>query len=360
MRNILIVTIALLVAGLIVLQQSAGVPPAQLANIFVQWPVEQKIVVIAVGVVLAFTSIVAIWQSDKLNQQSRAIATLQDRMSGVRDQLAKAEQEQNGADAALRYLVGSDPVVLIDDMQQRLARSEAAATLQQSQNEAIDLQSRIDEIVQRQQGLRARLGSISEKRRNIEPMLGQIKERQALIERSLSDIEKDENGKNLDARIKDAESFVIRGQNRLGSLDTLFEGLGDLNRQLEALDSRIAPLKHADAGIKQRLADVAALCGKIDAAFSDLERDGNATIQDRVDRLRKNRQEIEGRLSALTENFNSLEAIRGDIGSYFEQMSIALDKHSSRAELAEADLNRLKSLSLAAEGPKNAIQRNAS
>lgn len=327
----MIASVAVLVLMLLFLQQSSGIAPGQLVNILAQWPIEQKLAVIAAAVVLLFLVGVGVWQSDKITQQAKAIASLQKRMSGLRDEIAVAEQSQTGADAALRYLVGSDPITALDEMQQRLVRAEAGAAVAKSQNEAVDLQTRIDEIRQRQQALRSQLGAVSERRRAIEPMLSEIKERQATIERSLSDLEKDESGTSLDAKVKDAEAFLHRGQTRMSALDGLFAGLSEIKTRAEALQSGIDPLRNSETGIKALFTEVTALRNKLDAALTSLEREENEAVADRVQRLAKGKQELESRLGALNDCLNSLESIRGDIGAHFEKLSASLGDHLKRA-----------------------------
>jgi predicted nucleic acid-binding Zn-ribbon protein len=327
----MIASIALLVLVLLFLQQNSGVTPSQIVSTISQWPVEQKLAIVVGGVVFLFLLVAGIWQSDKIAQQARAVEALQKRMNGLRDEAAAVEQNQSGADAALRYLVGSDPTATIDDLQQRIAQAEAKTSVQKGQNEAIDLQSRIDEIRQRQQALRAQLGSVSEKRRVIDPMLGELKERQTMIERSLADLEKDESGNTLDARLKDSEGFLHRGHARLDALEALFGGLKQVKEHADLLQTEISPLKHADTGIKALFGEVLTLRNQLDAALSALEREENEAISDRVERLSKSKQEIERRLAALTDCFGSLEALRGDISGHFEKMNTALGNHLKRA-----------------------------
>ena len=212
MRIFLMISSALLIVALIVLQQSAGMAPGAIINTILGWPIEQKLAAFVAIAAIVCVLVVAIWQSDRIAQQAKAIAVLQNRVNGIRDQVAAVEGEQTAADAAVRHLVGTDPVATIEDVQQRLAQSETRTAEQSAQNEAVDLQTRIDEIRKRQHALRTQLGAVSEKRRVIEPMLGEVKERQQLIERSLGDLEKDESGKTLDVRLQETEGFLNRGR----------------------------------------------------------------------------------------------------------------------------------------------------
>jgi chromosome segregation ATPase len=330
MRIFLIVSCALLVVALIVLQQSLGLAPGAILNAVLGWPIEQKLAVVVAVAALLCVLIAAIWQSEKIAQQGRAIALLQNRVNGIRDQVSAVDGEQAGADAAVRHLVGTDPVAIIEDVQQRLVQSEARTTEQAALNEAVDLQSRIDEIRRRQQALRTQLGSVSEKRRVIEPMLGEVKERQQLIERSLGDLEKDESGKTLDARLQETEGFLNRGHTRLEAIETIFGKFEQLRDGLQKLQGDITPLRSQDAGIKALVEQVGALQKEVDLALVSLEKDDSGTIGERLDRLSKGKSELEQRIAALTDSFDSLEAIRRDIGEHFQRLNSALDGHLKR------------------------------
>jgi chromosome segregation ATPase len=330
MRIVLIVSTALLVVALIVLQQSLGIAPSDAFSAFLLWPVEQKLAIVLILAVVLFLVAAGIRQSDKIAQQARAIDILQKRMNGLRDQTTAADEQQGGADAAVRHLVGTDPVATIDDIQQRLTQTEARTSEQAAQNEAVDLQSRIDEIRRRQQALRTQLGSASEKRRVIEPMLGEVKERQALIERALGDLEKDETGKTLDVRLEETEGFLNRGHARLEGLEATFGKFEQVRDRMQQLQGEITPLRSTESGIKALVEKVAALQTEVDSALLSLEKDDSGTIGERFDRLSKSKSELEQRISALTDCFGSLEAIRQDVGEQFKRLTAALDGHLKR------------------------------
>ncbi|HWV51043.1 hypothetical protein [Pseudorhodoplanes sp.] len=327
MRIFLIVSSALLVVALIVLQQSLGLAPGAAVNAVLGLPIEQQLAIIVAIAVIIGVLVAAIWQSDKIARQGRAIAVLQNRVNGIRAEVSAVDEQQTGADAAVRHLVGSDPVATIDDIQKRLAQAEVEAAQQASQNEAVDLQGRIDEIRRRQQALRTLLGSVSEKRRVVAPMLGEVKERQALIERALGELEKDENGKRLDERLKETEGFLNRGHTRLDNLEAIFTKFEQVRDSLLQLQNETAPLRSADSGIKALVGDVIEQQKKFDAALLSLEKDEETSISERLERLTKTKSELEHRLVALTECFGSLEAIRRDIGEHFQKLNATLDGH---------------------------------
>jgi chromosome segregation ATPase len=327
MRIVLIVNVALLVVALFVLHQSLGVTPTDLLNAILAWPIEQRLALLLIAAIVLFLIGAGIWQSDRIAQQTRAIAILQKRVNGIRAEISAVDEQQSGADAAVRHLVGTDPVATIDDVQQRLALTEARTSEQAAQNEAVDLQSRIDEIRRRQQALRTQLGSVSEKRRVIEPMLGEVKERQALIDRALGDLEKDETGKTLDTRLEETEGFLNRGHTRLEGLETTFGRFEQVRDRMQQLQGEITPLRSAESGIKALVEQVAALQKEVDLALLALEKDDSGTIGERFDRLSKGKSELEQRIGALTECFGSLESIRRDVGEQFKRLTVALNGH---------------------------------
>lgn len=330
MRIVLIVGVAILVVALVVLHQSLGITPRDLLDTVLGWPIERKLALVLIAVIVLFLIGAAIWQSDRIAQQSRAIDILQKRVNGIRTEISAVEEQQSGADAAVRHLVGTDPVATIDDIQQRLSQTEVRTSEQAAQNEAVDLQSRIDEIRRRQQALRTQLGSVSEKRRVIEPMLGEVKERQALIDRALGDLEKDETGKTLDARLEETEGFLNRGHTRLEGLETTFGKFEQVRDRMQQLQGEIAPLRSVETGIKALVDQVGALQKEVDAALLSLEKDESGTIGERFDRLSKSKSELEQRVAALTECFGSLETIRQDVGEQFKRLTAALDGHLKR------------------------------
>jgi chromosome segregation ATPase len=334
MRVLMIAGGVALIAALVVFQQSMGVGIGDIWNAILGWSIAQQAAVAVIAAVVVFFLAVSLWQSDRIAQQSQAIDILQKRMSGLRDDSAAAEEQQSGADAAIRHLVGTDPVAIIDDVQQRLTDAETRTAQQAVQNEAVDLQSRIDEIRSRQQALRTQLGTVSEKRRTIEPMLGEVKERQALIERSLGDLEKDETGKNIHTRLEEAEGFLSRGHTRLDALEKAFGSLTEIRDRLEKLHSEVTPLKSADTGVKALLGSVVAAQNRLDAALLSLEKDDSETIGARIERLSKAKADMEQRIASLNECFGSLEAMRSDIGSHFDKLHFTLEGHRKRDDSA--------------------------
>lgn len=327
MRKVLIVSVAILILAAFFLQQGLQIEPNEAFSTILRWPIEQRIALLAIGGAVLSVIGAGIWQSDKLAHQTRVIDALRRKIQGIRDDASLMEKNQGVADAAVSHLVGTDPVATVDDIQQRLASAEKHTSVQQGQDDAVDLQSRMDEIRRRQQALRTQLGSASDRRRGIEPVLAEVKDRQVLLERSLAALEKDDSGNSLDSRLGESESFLTQSQTRLDALEGMFVKLKQLKERSEQIQAEILPLESSESGIKFAFGEVVALRNQLDTALAELEKDENGTVKERMERLLKSKLEIEQRIAALTECFSSLEAIRRDIGGHFESLNATLKHH---------------------------------
>ena len=113
-----------------------------------------------------------------------------------------AHRTQEHFDAAVQHLVDSDPEEAISSLQKKLTETEQRAVLQQSRNEAVDLQDRIGDIRRRQKALRETVGVKAEQRRVMEPVFGELRDRQRQLERSLTELEVDDNKNSVAVRLK--------------------------------------------------------------------------------------------------------------------------------------------------------------
>jgi hypothetical protein len=166
--------IVLLGASAFFAKEALGLDPNQMSSLFSALSAPQRLA--ASAIIFAALSLIgsAIWQA---HRHARQIRLLHARFKGIRDALM-AHGSQHDFDAAVQHLFGSDPEEAISSLQKKLADTEQKATLQQSQNEAADMQVRLDGIRRRQQALREMIGGVAEERRAIEPVFGELRERQ--------------------------------------------------------------------------------------------------------------------------------------------------------------------------------------
>ena len=169
-------------------------------------------------------------------------------MKSARDDMVVAHGLQSHFDGVVQHLVDSTPQQAITELQKRLVETEQKVALQQSQNEATDIEEQLDDIRRRQQTLRETVGEVAERRRVTEPVFAEIKDRQRQLERSLSKLEVDDNKHNLADRLQEIGGEVLAIQKRLAVLQ---ESLTTLNRYKEDLDKTNAELGAA-AGAGRR------------------------------------------------------------------------------------------------------------
>jgi chromosome segregation ATPase len=337
MRNFVIIWIVvlLLAAGLMIL--NAGLDHSALAAIFLSLPVTQMVTLGVVGVASLALLGAALVQSDRLARQHKTIATLAGRLDGVRQSTRALGEAQTGVDAVLQRVVGSDPEEALTTLSRKLTEAERATLLQQSHNEAIDMESRADDIRRRQQALRGRLGDVFDKRRLVEPIFGELKERQSIIERSIQDFEKGEGGKSLEAHLAELTDFVRRTEERFQAVDQGILTLERIKTEIARLQGRIAPLESPDTGIKRAIQEVTGFRDRLADALDRLEQDGDRKVSQRVQELADKTREFEQRVASLCDHFVTLDTVRTDIGILFTRLSVALATHAARDKSKEQD-----------------------
>jgi hypothetical protein len=154
--------IVLLVASAFFAGATLDLSPAQISIHFSALPGPQRF---ALGAIIFTTlSLIgsSVWQAYSLARQNKL---LRDRLRGLRQGAVAAHGSQYEFDAAVQHLVDSDPEEAFASLQKTLTETEQKAALQQSRNESVDMEDRLDEIRRRQQALRETIGVVAEKRR---------------------------------------------------------------------------------------------------------------------------------------------------------------------------------------------------
>lgn len=322
MRNLVMACTLVLVFGLGFMILDTG---SELINGFLARSLAQQIALSICGVAAVVLLGTALWQSLELTRQGGALRVANERLAGVQQSARALTAAQNATDAALGTLVGSEPEDTLTALSQKLTEAERTALLQHSQNEAVDLESRADDIRRRQQALRVRLGDVIEKRRLVEPIFAELKERQAIIGRATADYEKGETGKSLEEQLQELIAFVKQAEARFEAFDRALVTLDGLKGELGALQARIAPLEAPVGGIRTVVREVGRLGDRLAADLDRMERDGDRKLSDRVSELSDAKRDFEERVARLTEQVAKLETIRSDVGGLLGRLSGMLD-----------------------------------
>ena len=291
-------------------KETLGLDLGQISTHFSALPASQRL---ATGAIV-FTALSligsAIWQAYRLARQDKDLRLLRARFKGIRRDTVIGHVSQNNFDTAVQNLFDSDPEEAISSLQKKLADTEQRATLQQGQNEAVDMQARVDEIRRRQQALRETIGGVAEKRRAIEPVFGELRDRQRQLERSLTELETDDGKNNLAVRLKELDQDVSL---ILARLKVLQDSLTTLNRFKEEMgksQDELVPLRAPEAGINALIDELRIRRDQLNITLDEFESSGDEKLGLRVEALSKGKLEIEQKVARLDESFNILNAIR--------------------------------------------------
>lgn len=315
----------------VVAQQGFGYDLGRLSAHFFELPQGQRwaagfIVVMAIALIGT-----SIFLSRRMSRQDESLRMLRARLKSARDDMVVAHGLQNHFDGVVQHLVDSTPQEAITALQKRLVETEQKVALQQSQNEATDIEEQLDDIRRRQQTLRETVGEVAEKRRVTEPVFAEIKDRQRQLERSLAKLEVDDNKHNLADRLQEIGGEVMAIQKRLGVLQ---ESLVTLNRYKEDLDktnAELVPLQAQGAGIYAVIDELRPAYEQLNKKIDEFEVRDNETISSRVEALSRSKVDIEQKVARLDDCFNILETLSLDFGE-LKQRQAHLERSIAEVE----------------------------
>jgi chromosome segregation ATPase len=319
MRAFVLVCSAILVLAAGYALLSSGHQATTFVERMREQPLPQKITWVVVFVASAGLIASALWQTEKLLRERKATRSLEARLRGMHDGIDGLERSQKDADSAATYLTDTDPEEVIKSLQQRLAKAEATAQLQQGRNEAFDLLSRIEDLRKHQQAFRETLAEVVGKRRSIEQAFADLQRVQTDIDRVVVDIEGD--GTSLQDRVNGLAESINRANPRFDGIERSMEALIQLKRALGVLQARLAPLEQNEhGGIKNLIKAVHDTRDQLVAAVDRLDRDGEANLAERVTKLSESRQQLEQRVSTLLDEFSKLDSIHKDINGILAKL----------------------------------------
>jgi chromosome segregation ATPase len=139
----------------------------------------------------------------------------------------------------------------------------------------------------------------------------------------------DESAGDTEARVAEIADFIEATQAQCEEIERTMTRFGELRAQLGALQSRLAPLEAKDGGVADVTAQVQDIRDRLVAKIAHIEADENGDLASRVKAMADAKQELEKRVSSVTEHFSKLASIRNDIAGLFDKLSNAADSKSS-------------------------------
>jgi len=315
-----------------------GLDPGQISIQFSALPGSQRF---ALGAIILTTlSLIgsSVWQAYGLARQNKL---LRDRLRGLRQGVLVAHDAQVGFDSSVQSLAKSDPEEAIVSLQATLADTEKRVAMQQSRYDSIDLHERLEEIRRRQQTLREMVGVVSEKRRTAEPVFSELKDRLRQLERWLTELETDDNKKNLGDRVNELNQDVSVIHTRHGALQQSVATLNQFKEELAKTHAELVPVRSPETGINALIAELRLSGDHLTRMLDELESSGDEKLSLRVENLSRNKLEIEQRVAHVDDSFNILDSIRLDLEelrerrTHLERSLAAIETDSSGASLLD-------------------------
>jgi prefoldin subunit 5 len=292
---------------------------------FLKLPIWQRLAWLVVAVSSLCLIAGTIWQSHRLAVQAKTIDASAKRFHSLHEKVDALSVTQQQADQAVQHLATNSPEGVLDGLSLQLAEGEQRALAQISQYSAADLESRIADIRQRQEPLRDRIAALVEKRQALDAVFMDLNHRQYLIERALSDVEKKEHADEVETRLVRLTEFVKTAQFRFDDIDRLGARLTALRGEFGEIEMRLTPLQ-ANKGLLENLAtELDALRDRFSVAVDQLERNGDRSLAERVQDFTTAKDELQDRVSRLTEQFGRLQATRNEISTLLTSLNNSLE-----------------------------------
>jgi chromosome segregation ATPase len=255
---------------------------------------------------------VAAWLWDALTRQRKAAQALELRLGGVRARVKELGKTQGDVETIVQQLTRSDPEDALAALQRRVTEAERFSEVQNSRNEAVDLESRIGAIRSSQQVLQERLVPVLEARRRIETTFAELDGRQTDIDRSLAEVASGDDGVAIDVRLKNLTEFLAQGNARCDRIELASKTVATIKESCAELAARLAPFAAAQDGITARVRELNEIRDRLAAEIDLLERAPEGALADRVQKLVDDRKRLDDGISHLGAEFYKLAALRKD------------------------------------------------
>jgi DNA repair exonuclease SbcCD ATPase subunit len=271
--------------------------------------------------------------ADRLKEISRDVSVLLGRVGTVqeiyatlnryKDDLAKSQAELvplRSSDAGINALIGE-----LSLGHERLAKSIDEL---ETGGEA-PLGTRVETLSTNKIEIEQRLARIDDSfniLKSIRLEFEELGQRQAQLDRALAEVETGPDGTSLVDRQNALNDFVIQSRQRLGALQETLATLNAFKTELSKSQADLVPLKAPVFGVEALIGEVSGTRDLLARTLSEIEASGDATLASRVDALTKSKRDIEERLARIFDNFNTLDALRKDIGGIFSTIRNSLNR----------------------------------
>jgi uncharacterized coiled-coil DUF342 family protein len=305
----LLITAAFLIFGATIELFALEHQPATLVALFLSLPVPQQIGWVIICLVPLVLLAVCGLQHARLVEKRKVAESLETRLHSIRTEMGALDQSQKASDQAAHYLDRSDPEGTINALETRMTKTGQAIQFHQERNLSGELTAGMEQLRQKQHDFRQKLGDVIAKRRSIETSLAQLQSSQDEMEKTISVIEQDAAGETPERRLQNLFQFVNTATFRSEEIERSLQGLLELEERFNTLERRLVPLQEK-GGV---LTEISELRDRLDMTIAGLERNQGVNLADRVQQLRKTKDELQERVSTVLAQIWEIEGIHQDM-----------------------------------------------
>jgi uncharacterized coiled-coil DUF342 family protein len=283
--------------------------PATLVALFLSLSAPQQVGWVIICLVPLVLLAVSGLQHARLVEKRKVAESLETRLHSIRTEMGALDQSQKASDQAAHYLDRSDPEGTINALETRMTKTGQAIQFHQERNLSGELTAGMEQLRQKQHDFRQKLGDVIAKRRLIETSLAQLQSSQDEMEKTISVIEHDAAGETPERRLQKLFQFVNTGTFRSEEIERSLQGLLELEERFDTLERRLVPLQEK-GGV---LTEISELRDRLDMTIAGLERNQGVNLADRVQQLRKTKDELQERVSTVLAQIWEIEGIHKDM-----------------------------------------------
>ena len=132
------------------------------------------------------------------------------------------------------------------------------------------------------------------------------------------------DGGDVDARTVELNSFIGTTQAHLDEIEHRLTVFSQLKAKLDEVQSRLVPLETEQGGVITVIEEIKDLRDRLTTRMRRMEESDDGDLAERVRKFTDVRHELDERVTALSEQFVKLAAIRKDIAGLFDKLSSAV------------------------------------
>ncbi len=252
---------------------------------------------------------------DEIERASKTVASLKEDFGGLRDRLMPFVAAEDGIARRLREL---------NEARDRLTGDIEA--LQKTPQGSLD--ARVQAFADDKIKIDGGVANLDLQFSKLASLRGDVEGVSAKLDRALDRLVRPEDGDAKD-RVASVSEFISATQIRFDEIERTMGLLGELRAKLGELQSRMVPMEASDGGVADLVAQVKDIRDRLIAKIDNIEADEDGDLATRVKDFIKTKQELEKRVSGVTDNFSKLATIRKDISGLFDKLSNAADTSSN-------------------------------